>query len=532
MKKALLLLAIVLGMSLQLYCVNHMDLLTTMTGEHNKAHMGSSMASLDFNGDGYDDLVVSSSAWGSNQPPDSTRYGKIYFYWGGPGFDNIPDMTLAGTYYGEYAANVYNLGDINGDGFDDLGVSHSAIQTGLDPGNPKFSIFYGGQVPDTQPDYSFELNYYQYGGIVAEALGDINGDGFDDIGLLIWHGGTNLYRVMLGGSLQNVDLFEAGQHNYASFFHGLGDINNDGFDDFSIGHYANGNQQVTIYYGSAQINIQNSLSLYHAPNFILTSSCRAGDVNGDSFDDIIGYENAGTLKFWYGDADITPSYDLLLSPYLAGHNSDEGIRCGDLNNDGYSDILGTYPTFDWNNGMAGFWLGGQSFNATLDYTFEPPAELNQCNFGDVSVTGDFNGDGCCDYAIAAPTTELTWFPFNGKVYVYAGNSELDDTTPVDDEVITQPDTSLWSISVYPNPMKQNKSDINIRFTGKGYKQPMKLIVSIYNIKGQVIKTSKVSRKELLDYTYVFKLKRVVPGKYIISVSEGNRELANQQVSIY
>ncbi len=511
MKKALLLLAILLSMSLQLYCVNHMDLLTTMIGEHDGARMGNSMASLDFNGDGYDDLVVSSPSWGYNQPPDSINCGKIYFYWGGPNFDNIPDMTLTGTYHWEYAGGVYNLGDVNGDGIDDLGVSHRAIQTGLDPGNPKFSIFYGGQVPDTQPDYSFELNYYQYGGIGAEALGDVNGDGFDDIGLQIAHGGTDLYRVMLGGSLQNVDLFENGQHDYGAFFHGLGDINNDGYNDFSIGFFASGNQHVTVYYGGTQISLLNSLVLYLAPNFVLTSSCRTGDVNGDGFDDFIGYEGAGTLKFWYGGADITPSYDLLLSPYLAGHNLDEGIRCGDLNNDGYSDILGTYPTYDWNNGMAGFWLGGQVFNATLDYTFEPPAELNQCNFGDVSVTGDFNGDGCCDYAIAAPFTDLIWFPFNGKVYVYAGNENLADTTVSNDDEtnnLTSPDIK---IKIFPNPINNKTSMLSIQITSTKNSRSSKCKAEVYNLKGQKVLAKAISLKN----ENRFDIAKLAAGKYVV-----------------
>jgi hypothetical protein len=40
-----------------------MDLIQTMQGEFNGSEFGNSMASIDFNADGYDDLVVCSDAW-------------------------------------------------------------------------------------------------------------------------------------------------------------------------------------------------------------------------------------------------------------------------------------------------------------------------------------------------------------------------------------------------------------------------------------------------------------------------------------
>jgi hypothetical protein len=41
------------------FCINHMDLIQTMSGEFNGSEFGFNMASIDFNAVGYDALVIS-----------------------------------------------------------------------------------------------------------------------------------------------------------------------------------------------------------------------------------------------------------------------------------------------------------------------------------------------------------------------------------------------------------------------------------------------------------------------------------------
>jgi len=110
--------------------VNHMDLIATMYGEFTGNEFGASLVSMDFNGDGYDDLIVKAPLW----HPDNLigqyyeMYGKIYFYWGGPGFDNIPDFVIEGQHPKHFATDTYsrrenpmvNAGDMNNDGIEDL----------------------------------------------------------------------------------------------------------------------------------------------------------------------------------------------------------------------------------------------------------------------------------------------------------------------------------------------------------------------------------------------------------------------------
>jgi hypothetical protein len=50
--------------------VNHMDLLFRIDGEFNGSYMGHPMVSLDYNCDGYDDLIASAMQWN----PESTHH--------------------------------------------------------------------------------------------------------------------------------------------------------------------------------------------------------------------------------------------------------------------------------------------------------------------------------------------------------------------------------------------------------------------------------------------------------------------------
>jgi hypothetical protein len=106
-----------------LFAINHMDIMTDIVGEHNNAQLGRISTTLDWNGDHYDDLILN-SMWLPPElvgTPNLIPYGRINAYMGGPGFDNIPDVSMLGAYSYEYLAlSMCNAGDMNGDGFDDL----------------------------------------------------------------------------------------------------------------------------------------------------------------------------------------------------------------------------------------------------------------------------------------------------------------------------------------------------------------------------------------------------------------------------
>ncbi|MBK8286454.1 MAG: FG-GAP repeat protein [Ahniella sp.] len=134
------------------------------------------------------------------------------------------------------------VGDVNGDGFGDLAVG--ARQYDNDQSNEgAVFVFFGSGVLDTELDARLESN--QGSGFVGNSvagIGDINGDGFADIGAgangfdvvlgndgaaFVWFGGSNFNTV--------VDrIYEGDQLDgrLGTSIAGVGDVNNDGFDDF------------------------------------------------------------------------------------------------------------------------------------------------------------------------------------------------------------------------------------------------------------------------------------------------------------
>ena len=183
-----LLLVTLLILSISLFCINHMDIMTTMTGEFPGADFGASVASLDYNGDGYQDLVVCERGWNptGNQPQGSfLGYGKLFFYMGGPNFDNVPEFTIEGTYPWQYVSNyIFNAGDLNGDGREDLAAGAPESMGPDGSYSTKLFIFYGKDTYSTEPDTI--LYFVTNGaGLNITPLGDINHDGYAELGYTI-----------------------------------------------------------------------------------------------------------------------------------------------------------------------------------------------------------------------------------------------------------------------------------------------------------------------------------------------------------
>ena len=139
------------------FCVNQMNQIMILQQGQYWDDFGAGLAALDFNGDGYDDLVVLHRGWVPDSLvsslPNIFQFGRLLFYYGGPGFDSVADFTIEGTYSGhlnsgQYGTYLADLGDVNGDGYEDLGVrGYSEI------GRPYIAIYFGGQNPSTQPGY-------------------------------------------------------------------------------------------------------------------------------------------------------------------------------------------------------------------------------------------------------------------------------------------------------------------------------------------------------------------------------------------
>jgi len=207
-----------------------------------------------------------------------------------------------------------------------------------------------------------------------------------------------------------------------------GDVNNDGYDDVIIG--TEGYSLADIYYGSSSMDNTSDVTLNGEgeDNNFGRSVSTAGDVNNDGFDDVIVgadeyYYSAGRAYIYYGGSSMDNTADVTFDGE-GGWFGYSVSTAGDVNNDGFDDVI---VGAEGNNltGRAYIYYGGSSMDNTADITLNGEGDYNY--FGEsVSSAGDVNDDGFDDVIVGA-------YGYNnstGQTYIYYGGSSMDSTADV------------------------------------------------------------------------------------------------------
>jgi hypothetical protein len=476
--------AMLFGIAGLAHAQNNMPVIAELQGEHHSSGYGYSMTSLDFNHDGYEDLVIVSNSYGYVYPGTTNPpRGKVYIYYGGPGFDSStpPSITMEGdntTVAGRIITAVYNIGDVNGDGFDDLCLYDRSM------GNEEDRLrFYYGNTPDlANPDHVIMIPVSSHYHSVTK-LGDVNGDGFDDVGVDIQYGVTNSLSILWGNSLfESIVSSGEGSPSYINSIIGIGDINSDGYDDFSLG-FTNpdpytGYHLVRIYYGNAAGDVSNPVVLIQTQDPITKVSKPLGDLNADGYDDFMGYVSNNGMHAWLGGQSIdysTPNFNF--DPAIYGGEFTKSLEFGDFNNDGFDDAVGA----SFYQRKFSVWLGKQNVNGTSDLIV---SNLAYENYGYGLTTGDFNGDGFCDIAISAPFEDSPWptGSMYGFVWIHGGNAQLVDTTVANDDPAAPEAQSPISVSVTPNPIASGLGELSVCVRSR--ERDLQAKVELFDLKGR------------------------------------------------
>jgi hypothetical protein len=245
------------------------------------------------------------------------------------------------------------------------------------------------------------------------------------------------------GVAAHVKAFDATNAATASFFAypgaftggvrvAAGDVNGDSLDDIITAAGPGGNGHVKAFNGTSSAEIASFFA--YGPSFTGGVFVGSGDVNNDAFDDIItgvddGFASHVKAFSGAGGAEIRSFF-----AYGAGFTGGVRVAAGDINNDNFDDIItgagaagfGHVKVFSGATGMEirSFFAYGPSFTGGV---FVGSGDVNNDNIDDIITGAEVNGHvKVFSGANNAELYSFFAFPgFTGGVRVAAGDVNND-----------------------------------------------------------------------------------------------------------
>ncbi|MCU0781796.1 MAG: FG-GAP-like repeat-containing protein, partial [Akkermansiaceae bacterium] len=375
-------------------------------------HLGNAVATGDFNGDKYPDILAAASRRDIGNAPDA---GAVYTIHGTPdgifgqplaqrwqkGANDVPGAPTGGDLFGYSLA----VGDFNSDGYDDAAIGIP---------NEKYTIIWPVVLEDVG---AVQILYGSATGLSATT-------------------GQHLIPADLGMTAHEAMRFGAAL--------AAGDFNGDGRADLAIGlHGRNSSAGAVVVLAGMATGLATSSPQLLAqglngapdapePGDSFGMSLCAGNFNGDGRadlavgvpgEDLPGTANAGAVQIYHGGAAaLIPAAFVTQDGLSTGGDIDsepeEGdafgtaLASGDFNGDGRDDLAvsapldnsGVHEDFGRVHVLFGTASGlGDSGNWSVNPLLGPGGLVQTgTNFGEALAAADLDGDGHADLMIGAP----------------------------------------------------------------------------------------------------------------------------------
>ncbi|MBN95818.1 MAG: hypothetical protein CL928_17395, partial [Deltaproteobacteria bacterium] len=437
------------------------------------AHFGWSVDGAgDINGDGYADIVVGAPDHSSGKGYIAVYLGSAQVAQGVAGAPSSPDWSRIGLNpVSSLGRSVAGLGDVNGDGYSDIAsTSESPNRIVVYPGSPTGIVETAGNYMPQGSSWAVNLEGESE---FVTGVGDVNGDGFADL-LTGQEGAASLF---LGyAAIFDCDTDGDGESDapqcpglsypcptcptlnpdrdwtvtstapgFGAAVGGAGDVDGDGYADILIGDMR---VEPTDDAGSAILYAGGQSGPSSTPSWTVSSPqtgsdfgvsvSSAGDVNGDGYGDVVvgasghdnGQVNEGRAYLYLGSSSgLSSTHAWRGESGIAGARFGNSVSsAGDVNGDGYSDVLVGAYLGDYNSappaggdGYAYIYLGAPSIVSETP-TWTDESDQASSSFGySLGTAGDVNGDGFDDVVVGAYEYDNGQND-EGQVFLYEGTA--------------------------------------------------------------------------------------------------------------
>ena len=377
----------------------------------------------------------------------------------------------------QFGSSVANMGDINGDGIDDLAVGAQGLSLNIDTlsrlgsvvillMNANNTIKSDVRITHSNDEAGFQLPENGSFGISVANIGDFDGDKINELAVGTTNEKMYILHLTSSGELDSFSTIDFNDINtilgntdldsddrFGVSVANLGDIDGDGVIDLAVGAHRDDGTRGSVHILFMDKTETNRPILKAAVKLDTTdanlvngdlfgiSVANLGDLNQDGINDLaVGAtndngqaNNAGTVHIFYLNRDGSVKlggFEIFDNVFKAEDKVGRSIaNLGDINGDGINDIVVgatevDSPPTDNTGAVFTIFMGRTRDQITTNDFFRIDTDSLGLNLSDgdrfgesIANIGDRNGDGINDLAVGAPGTRRGNFASEGTFYI-------------------------------------------------------------------------------------------------------------------